>query len=398
MISHRANYFFLWCFFGIIIQEVRRLIYLDASATTKVKNEVLDEFIKVQKEIIGNPNSSHQLGEIANQKVVDATNQIANILKVKPNEIIYTSGASESNNLAIKGVAFRKQNLGKHIITTRFEHPSTIGPLSWLTKLGFEIDFVETDKEGKIDLNHLKELLRDDTILITISSVNSELGLIQPIDKIGKLLKAYPNCYFHVDITQSIGKHEISLKHIDLASLSAHKFYGIKGIGVLIKKENIEIEPLIHGGSSTTIYRSGTPSPALIASLAKALELANNDLENHEVKIKQLNTYLRTELTKYPDVLINSPDSAVSYILNFSVIGADPNKFQKLLSEKGVYLSVGTACATGYEVSPSVLALTKDEARASSSLRISLTNDLEKVNLEEFIKIFNKCYNEIKKV
>jgi len=367
------------------------MIYLDASATTPVKKEVLEEFNRVSNEFIGNPNSTHELGVKANHVIEEATNSIANLFNIKPSEIIYTSGASESNNLAIKGIAFKHGKSGKHIITSRFEHPSTIGPLGWLQKIGFEVDLLEFDDHGKIDLNHLKSILREDTILVTLSALNSELGITQPIEDVGKILKEYPNCYFHVDMTQEIGKEPIDLNYIDLASISAHKFYGIKGIGALIKKDNVEIEPLIHGGSSTTIYRSGTPAPALIASLAKALELATTDLDNNLNRMKIINDYLRKELSLFNNVVINSPDDANPYILNFSVVGANPKEIQRLLSDRGVYISIGTACQTGYEVSPSVLALTGNEEIASSSMRISLTNNIEKADINEFLKLFKEC-------
>ena len=200
------------------------MIYLDYSATTPVNDQVLESYIKASQNFIGNPNSLHRLGIEANQLINDATEQVANLLHIRPSEIIYTSGSSESNNTAIKGIALKYQNRGKHIITTELEHSSVIAPLQYLMDLGFEVDFVKLDSNGKIDLEHLKSLLREDTILVTIASVSSELGILQPIEEIGKLLKEYPKCFFHVDLTQSIGKVNLSLENIDLASFSAHKF------------------------------------------------------------------------------------------------------------------------------------------------------------------------------
>ena len=187
--------------------------------------------------------------------------------------MIYTSGASESNNLAIKGICLKYQNRGKHIITTFLEHSSVIGPLNYLIKMGFDVDFVKIKDDGCVDLEHLKSLLRNDTILVSISMVDSEIGLRQSIQEIAKILEEYPKCYFHVDCTQAYGKIPVDLTGVDLASMSAHKIYGLKGIGLLIKRENISIEPLIHGGKSTTVYRSGTPALPLIVSLMKALKL-----------------------------------------------------------------------------------------------------------------------------
>ena len=252
------------------------MIYLDYSATTPVNKEVLDTFVKVSTDFIGNPNSLHKLG-LESKKIIDAsTNQIKKILNVD-HEVIYTSGASESNNTVIKGIAMRYQNRGKHIITTKFEHSSIIAPLNYLQKQGFKVDFVNTLPNGLVDLDDLKRLITDDTILVTIGAVASEIGIRQPIEEIALLMKDYPNTFFHVDATQAIGKVSINLKDVDLVSFAAHKFYGLKGIGILLKKPNIDFEPLIHGGKSTTKYRSGTPAVALIASVAKALRLIKRD-------------------------------------------------------------------------------------------------------------------------
>ena len=204
------------------------MIYLDYSATTKPSEEVLSSFSKASSDFFANPNSLHKLGTEANRLIMASTSQIANLLHVKDNEIIYTSGSSESNNTAIKGIAYLYKNRGKHIITTRFEHSSIYGPLEFLEKYeGFTIDYVDTDEYGLVKLDSLEKLIRDDTILVTICSVNSEIGIRQPIEEIGELLKKYPKCFFHVDMTQSIGKENIILENIDLASFSAHKIYGI---------------------------------------------------------------------------------------------------------------------------------------------------------------------------
>ena len=213
------------------------MIYLDYSATTMTSREVLDSFVQSSTKYIGNPNSLHKLGVEANNLIAKATSQIANILGVKENEIIYTSGASESNNQALKGIAYKYQNRGKHIITTNFEHSSIYGPLTFLSELGFDVDFVESDDNGIVDLENLKNLIREDTILVSVGAINSEIGIKQPIDEIAKVIKECNNkTFFHVDITQAVGKIKLDLKNVDLASFSAHKFFGIKGIGALIKK------------------------------------------------------------------------------------------------------------------------------------------------------------------
>ena len=248
------------------------MVYLDYSATTPVNKEVLDSFVR-SSEYIGNPNSLHKLGTDSKNLIDSATKQIKEILGTDK-EVIYTSGSSESNNLVIKGICSKYKNRGNHIITSPFEHSSIYGPLNYLMDNGFEVDFVNLDSNGIVDLNHLKSLIKDNTILVSIASVNSEIGLLQPIDEIGKIVKEYPKCYFHSDMTQSIGKIKVPMENVDFISFSAHKFFGVKGIGCLLKNSNIVIDPLIHGGKSTTNYRSGTPALPLIVSLSKALRLS----------------------------------------------------------------------------------------------------------------------------
>ena len=373
------------------------MIYLDYSATTPVEESVLNSFVETTKKMIGNPNSLHKLGTDAKALIDAATKQIASILGVKKEEIIYTSGASEANNTAIKGICLKYQNRGKHIITTRLEHSSVIEPLNYLKSLGFEIEYVNLTEDGKVDLDDLKKKLRDDTILVTITSMNSELGIREPIDEIGKLLKDYPKVFFHSDITQSIGKEKINLENVDLASLSAQKFYGMKGIGALIKKENIVIEPLIHGGKSTTKDRSGTPATPLIVSMAKALRLASENLEEKEKKVKELNEYLRGELEK-ASITINSPKDAIPNILNISIENIKPETILHALEEKDIYISTKTACSSNKNISDAVLALTKSEEKASHSLRISISYKTTKEELETFVKELVKIRNELSKL
>lgn len=371
------------------------MIYLDYSATTPVNKDVLDSFVKASLEFPGNSNSLHTLGVRCNRLIESATKQIADIFKIKETEIIYTSGSSESNNLAIKGVCMKYKNRGKHIITTHYEHSSIYGPLSYLQSEGFEVDFVDSDEFGLVDLKHLESLMREDTILVSINAINSEIGILQPIEEIGKIVKKNPKCFYHVDLTQAVSKVDINLENVDLASFSAHKFFGIKGIGGLIKKEKIVIEPLIHGGKSTTIFRSGTPAHPLIVSLAKALRLACDDMENKYNKVLELNNYLKEKLNKYDNVYINSNDKCIPYILNISIINIKPETFLHALEKQEVYISTQTACSSSNSLSKSVLDLTKDEARAKSSLRISLSYLTTKDELDKFIEIFDKCIKEL---
>lgn len=371
------------------------MIYLDYAATTPVNQDVLKSFDQTCVDFIGNPNSLHKLGIASKNLMEKATEQIAALLQVKPTEIIYTSGSSESNNLAIKGIASMYANRGKHIITTELEHSSVIAPLQYLANHGYEIDFAPLTEEGTVDIEKLKSMLREDTILVTIASVSSELGIRQPIEEIGALLKQYPKCFFHVDMTQSMGKIPITLDDVDLASFSAHKFYGLKGIGCLIKKENIKVEPLIHGGKSTTIYRSGTPALPLLVSLAKALRIAMEKQDEKQKIIAQHSQYIKEQLATYDKVMINSTEKSIPNIINFSVIGVKPETFQHALEEFDIYISTQTACASGNSVSGAVMAVTHSKERAQSSLRVSLSHLTTEKEVRIFLEKFDVCYHKL---
>ena len=255
------------------------MIYLDYSANTPVDEAVLQRFCEVERNCPGNANSRHAAGTAAKAAIDAATQSIAHSLNVQPAEIIYTSGASEANNFAIKSIARLERHHGRHIISTPLEHSSVSGTLTALQEQGYEIDLVDIKQDGTVDLAHLRELLRPDTILVAVTAVDSELGVVQPVTEIAALLKDYPHCPLHVDATQAVGKLPLpSFEGIDTLSLTAHKFYGLNGIGVLVKRRGLALEPLIHGGESTTIYRSGTPTVALACSLALALDKAMTEL------------------------------------------------------------------------------------------------------------------------
>ena len=370
------------------------MVYLDYSATTPVDKRVLETFDKASLEFIGNPNSLHKLGVKSKELIDSSTEVIKKILNLKNSEVIYTSGSSESNNLAIKGICEKYQNRGKHIITTPFEHSSIYGPLNYLSELGYEVDFVNLDSDGRVDLNDLRSKLTDDTILVSVVAVNSEIGILQPIDEIKEIVKEHPKCFFHVDATQAIGKIKLDISDIDLVSFSAHKFFGIKGIGCLIKKDGISLNPQIHGGKSTTNYRSGTPTVALIASLAKALRLAYETIDKDYNHVLELNKYLKEKLQSYSEVRINSNEYSIPHILNFSVLGVKPETMLHALEEDGVYISTQSACSTGAS-SKAVLALTNDEKRANSSIRVSISKITTKEEIDKFMEVFDKCYKHL---
>lgn len=374
------------------------MVYLDYSATTPVNEEVLNSYVESSLKYIGNSNSLHRLGVESKNMIEKATLQLSKLLNVKEDEIIYTSGSSESNNLAIKGIAFMYQNRGKHIITTELEHSSIYGPLNYLMDNGFEVSFVELNEDGTVNLEHLKKLMRDDTILVSINAVNSELGIIQPIDKIGKFLKKYPKCYFHVDMTQLIGKKNFSCENVDLFSFSAHKFYGLKGIGVLVKKEKIELEPIVHGGKSTTKYRSGTPALPLIVSISKALRLATNNLGDKYQQVEKWNHLLRERLSSYEKVRINSPENALPHILNISVLGVKPETLLHALENHDIFISTQSACSSSHAESKAVYAVTHSKECAQSSIRISLSHLTTEEEIEQFLQAFDEEYQKLTKL
>lgn len=371
------------------------MIYLDYSATTKVNDEVLDTYIKVTNNYIGNSNSLHKLGIQSREIEKSATNQIASLLKVKNSEIIYTSGASESNNLAIKGVLDAYPKRGKEIITTKLEHSSILEPLKTLEKKGYIVNYVKLTKEGLIDLDDLKRLLNDNTILVTLSSVSSEIGLKQNIEEISKIVKTFPKCFLHVDATQSIGKVDIDLKGADLISLSAHKFYGPKGIGILVKKDNVLLKSQIEGGDSTTLYRSGTPALPLIVSMAKALRLALDDLDNKYKYVEGINNNLREYFKQYSNIYINSTNKSIPHILNISLNNIKPETMLHALEEKEIYISTKSACSSSKDQSLSVLELTNNIDNAKTSIRVSLSYLTTKEEIEIFKKAFDECYRRL---
>lgn len=370
------------------------MIYLDYAAATPVDQEVLSRYIEVTNKYFANPNSSHQLGQNANNLIIASTKKIASYLNIEPEEIIYTSGASESNNLAIKGIAERYKNFGKHILISSLEHNSIVSSATRLQEQGFEVELLPITKEGLIDLAILKNKIREDTILVSICTVDSEIGLKQPIEKIGEILKQYPNCHFHTDATQAIGKIPVDLQNVDLLTFAPHKFYGLPGIGVLIKKKNISLHPQIDGGKSTTIYRSGTPETANIAALEKALSLSINAMQERYQIVEKLYQQLKQKLATYPKVAMNNTTNSIPYTLNFSIEGIKSTDIKKKLEENDIYVSTKTSCCPIMTPSKLVYALTKDKNKASSSIRVSLSHLTTQQEIEIFISTFDKIYQK----
>lgn len=373
------------------------MIYLDYSATTPVNELVLESFNKVCRDYIGNPNSLHKLGVESKRLMDKAVEQIANLLNVSSEEVIFTSGASESNNMALIGVIEKYKDRGKHIITTKLEHSSILATVNYLKQKGFIIDYVKINENGLVDLDDLKRLLTNDTVLVSIGQVNSEIGIIQNINEIGKIIKEYPRCIFHVDGTQAVGKTNLDLEYVDLFSFSSHKIYGLKGVGCLIKKKNIELEPIIHGGKSQTIYRSGTPSLALMVSMAKALKIVLSDFEKNNDYVKKLNLKVKEQLADF-DISINSNENCVNHIINISVLGVKPETLLHALEEKEIYVSTKTACSSDEGISLSVYTLTKNEELAKSSIRISLSHLTSEEDVLNFVKVFKEEVNRLRSI
>ena len=370
------------------------MIYFDNSATTMVDDRVLDTFNKVCKNYPGNSNSIHSLGIKSKELEEYTTNKIAELLGVKDSEVIYTSGASESNNMVLKGVASRYKNRGNHIITSCLEHSSILETAKYLEDNGFVIDYVNVREDGLIDLDHLKSLINDKTILVSISVVDSELGVKQNIDEISKIVREYPKCYFHVDATQAIGKVKVDFNKVDFLSMSAHKIFGMKGIGLLLKKDNIVIDNLIHGGKSSTDYRSGTPALPLICSLMRALEIIIPSTYDNYNYVSMLNKNIVNFLGNYDSVHINSTVNSIPYIINFSIKGIKPETFIHAMEEYEIYISTKSACSTS-DVSRAVYSIYHDNEIATHSIRVSLSckNTMEEV--EKFKEVFDIVYSKL---
>ena len=371
------------------------MIYLDYSATTPVSFEVLETYNKVTNEFIGNANSIHSLGVKSKKLYESAVKQIADIFDVKENEITFTSGATESNNFALIGAALENHKIGKHIIVSKLEHPSIYAICDYLKSIGFEISYVNNDSEGLIDFDDLKRLVRKDTILVSICAVNSEVGIRQPLKMIRQIIKKEnPNVIFHSDLTQAVGKIPVNLHDVDLASLSVHKFYGPKGIGIFYKNSSVKLKPIIYGSGKSNMLNPGTPPLPLVAASAKALRLASVDLDKKERFVLVLNNKIKEYLKKYPNILINSSKYSIPHILNISLLDVKPESFVHALETHEIYLSTNTACSSG-DISNSIMSIYNDKERAMHTIRISLSNITTTDEINTFLEKFSLEYEKL---
>jgi cysteine desulfurase len=373
------------------------MIYLDYAADTPTDGEVLEVFLRTQREFFANPNSSHALGLAAAEKLEAEIEGIKGFFSGADDyEFIPVATASEANNLAIKGIAESYKENGRHIISTSLEHPSVSGALTYLQGKGCEVELAEVGRDGKIDVGHLKSLMRKDTVLVSICAVDGELGAIQPTEEIAEVVSKYPLCRFHTDATQAVGKflgnfseREIigfPLYGVSCMSFAAHKFYGLKGAAFLVRHKKTILTPLVHGGSGGSLYRGGTNSPALVASTNKALSLAYADADRRYASVLFLNNFLRKKLSEIKRVRINSPADASPYILNIGIDGMNGEDAKDALSKREICVSVKSACSVRNMPSKAVYAVTGDKKRALSSFRISLSHLTTVGEIEEFIR------------
>ncbi|MFP7283141.1 cysteine desulfurase family protein [Bacillus altitudinis] len=354
------------------------MIYLDNSATTKPYPEVLQVHQQVSERFFGNPSSLHQLGIDASRLLSETRKQILHYTGFTQYEIIFTSGATEANNIAIKGAALAKMNRGRHIVTTAIEHPSVIESFEQLkTLFGFDISYIQVNEHGRADMTHLKEVLRPDTVLVSLMHVNNETGAIQPIEEAASIIRTYAKeAIFHVDGVQGIGKVPLPKEmDIDLLTMSGHKIHGLKGTGALFLKKEIVLAPFITGGEQELGLRSGTENPAGAVSLAKAIKQSFEHLNKYHDEMVALKTELEQQLGKIEGVVINTPlTHSAPHIVNFSVPGIQIEVLLHMLEKEGIYVSTTSACsAKKKEPSRVLLAMGKSEEAAKSSMRISLT-------------------------
>lgn len=377
------------------------MIYLDNGATTKPHKTVIETYTKVLEKFFANPSSIHELGGMVHDLQEEARNQIARLLSVERDEIIFTSGGTEGNNLAIKGIALAHQNRGNHIITTKAEHPSVYNTCESLKELGFQVTYVPVDEYGIVSVEDVEEAITDETILVSIMHVNNEIGSIQPIEDLAERLAQYPKLFFHVDAVQGLGKVPLDLRSegIDLCTFSGHKINGLKGTGVLYVKKGTSLYPLFHGGSQEHSIRAGTEHVAGNVAFSRALRLIK---EKEAIEVERLYSLRKTlidTLKTLDGVEINSPAKGAPHIVHVSVLGLKPEVVIHALYEEGIVVSTQSACSSKqFEESRVLLACGHSQARASSGIRITLSYDTTETEIEFFLERFKRIINELRNI
>jgi len=379
---------------------MRKVYYFDNNATTQVDKRVLKEMEYFLKNNYANPSSIYKIAQEARGAIEKAREQVAKLLNAEPEEIIFTSGGTESNNTVIKGIALALKDKGKHIITTQIEHHAVLNPCKFLEIQGYDVTYLTVDGYGMIDLKELKNSIRKDTILISIIFANNEIGTIQNIEEIGKIARKY-NIYFHTDAVQAVGKIPIDVKrlNIDFLSLSGHKLYGPKGIGALYSKKGVKFISLLHGGEHEKHRRAGTENVAGIVGLGKACEIDLNEMEKEAIKIKKLKEKLENFLRSYfKDIKINGHPSETLYnTLNFSLPDVNSQDILILLDQYGFCASAGSACSAGIPEPSHVLkAIKLPEKYLKGTIRISLGKFNTEKEINKFIEIFPDIIRKLK--
>ena len=369
------------------------MIYFDNAATTKIYDDALTSYVQVSQKFFGNPSSLHQLGVDAYQVLTKARTQVASLLSVQPEEIFFTSGGTESNNWAIKGTALEKSVFGKHIITTKIEHPSVIQTCKQLERFGFEVTYLDVDSKGIVSVDQLKESIRKDTILVSVMAVNNEVGAVQPIAEIAKVLEEYPSIHFHVDAVQAVERASqlLAIGRIDLLSLSAHKFHGPRGVGIMYKKFGRKIQALLTGGGQEKGERSTTENLPGIVATTKALRMA---LEEESVT-GELRSQLWKELATKSEIRIFSPEDGASHVLCFAIKGVRGEVVVHAFENHGIYISTTSACSSKKGDSSSTLyAMDVPTEWATGAVRVSFSNDNTKEEVEQFIEVLHQLMKQ----
>ena len=379
------------------------LIYFDNSATTPVYPEVLRTYQEVTTKIFGNPSSLHRLGSQSSRILEASRKQIAELIGKQPSEIFFTSGGTESDNWAIKGVAFEKAAYGKHIIVSDIEHPAVKESAQWLSQQGFDVSYAPVDQAGFVDVKALQNLLRSDTILVSIMAVNNEIGSIQPIQEISDVLADRPTVTFHVDAVQAIGKVPSAVyltDRVDLASFSGHKFHAVRGVGFLYKKDGKRISPLLTGGGQEQNLRSTTENVAGIASMAKALRLVRDKEATALPKLAQMQAVILKELAKHDDIVIFSgQEGFVPNIVTFGIKGVRGEVVVHAFEEHDIFISTTSACSSkAGKPAGTLLAMGVPNQLAQTAVRISLDDNNDMGEVEQFLTIFKHIYDKTQKV
>ena len=379
------------------------MIYFDNAATTQVYPEVLKTYSEVASKIWGNPSSLHSLGSQAGRILEASRKQIADLLGKKSSEIFFTSGGTEGDNWVIKGVAFERAHLGKHIIVSSIEHPAVKESALWLRSLGFEVDLAPVTREGFVDMEKLADLIRPDTILVSIMAANNEIGSIQPIKDISALLENHPTVSFHVDAVQAIGKMPLAdflTDRVDFATFSGHKFHSVRGVGFIFAKEGKKISPLLTGGGQESDKRSTTENLAGIAATAKALRLVLDQFEAGQKRLLAMKKVILNELASYPDVTIFSQmEGFLPNILTFGIKNVRGEVTVHAFEEHQIYISTTSACSSkAGKPAGTLLAMGIPQKLAQTAVRISLDHENDMSQVEQFLTIFKQIYAQTQKV